>query len=1615
MAGDHADGVMHGGRTDGPSPVGAVGTLTFYTRIQQDFADTFPSGDRSVDHGDTLSGVVDVRGSVRDNADETRVLLAEETDASAASLAIAGGTFTKGVAAINGEAPQAGQTASPGDRVTYSLKYTLPSSDFEGLTLTDYLPQPVFRAGDPDADGAAGPAWRFEAGLDAGGDPRGFPPPAGTVTLGADDTFFRSRPGVSDYFQTADISVVAGNAVKFDFGTYDDPGDAATTIHLLFTVTVADDPFADGLRLTNIARAVESNTAADATSSDQVVQITLAEPDVHITKGVVSTDSEVATLSRDPGPDGVTFADPGSTGPGGAGFTGTITSDGLASGPVDADVAGLDAGDVVKFAIVLENRGAGGGWDLKVSDQLPPGFVTPADPADLNLTVTDGSGEVLSWDAAAAAGGTAADLFGGGLRIFDPGPLFLADDSGDTLVTLDSRDDFDADNNARTVGRMDGMPTGDPGTHRVEAIAGHPTTGVLYAANTQPAKPAQNGNDAQPELSELGTLDRASGKYTKVGDLGAVTIGGVSVTLNNVDSLGFHPTTGELWAVHRRDTSGPTGSDVLFKINPANGEVVPGAFGGQDYVLLDTEDRAGNRTGLKDTTQAIAIDTAGRMYASDGENLFLVDVDETNATATLTTIGAFFDSTVPAGDPQPDFKLSGLDADEHGQLWAVDDNVNHAGESKIFRVNKANAEVFETRPFNTGGTYEAIAVYPSRPAAAGLADARAAGDGSNVIVLTYDLVVAEGVTAGRSGAELKNAGTLNFFAGRDGGPDHTTVDRVDAAQAATAPFVLDKRIVATSESHTGEVDNAERVVVGEVVRYRLTVEIPEGTHENFRLRDLLPSGMSFLEDGTATAALVSDGGLTADGFAGAEQAGDEHTVYGQTPQTPTFQLTDGSITSAGEPDRWNSGDDPTFSFGTLENRDSDADREFVVVEFNAVANNATSNHQNASRAGAFEVITAVGGDEAKVTSDSVGVRIAEPRVTVTQTRTSAAQADAGDTVSFTLTLTADGAAARATAFDVLLTDAVPDGLENVRNFSVVGAGGAAGVSGSVNQAKDAFTVTADSMAGGSTITVTFDATVSADVNPSAVLKNHGDLTWTSLAGAYGERTDWTGAAATSSDLQTLNADSQAFSDGDGNARTYTAAPGQFHGERTGAGHDHAAGTNDGQNDYGDRATASLSVPAAVYGKTLFETSDAHTDESDVTDAVTGETVRVADATIGETVTYALRVELPEGETPDLKITDLIPAGLAYESFTLVTTRAASETPDGRFLLDADFAGAVAAPAASGGANAGDDVTFDFASITVTGDGDANNDAFLLLITARVADVAGNAGKTSGSQTTLTNAAAFDTDGDGTAEATHHAGPVTVVEPELLVTKEMLPESGGQAGDTVTVTVTVENTGTSTAFDLVLTDDLADGLFKNVAPVTTPAGFTLAVNGDVVTFTGNPGTTLGAGDEIEFEFTADLTVAVGPNQTIDNTAVASYSSRDDAVTAPGETPGDPTGERDASGSGDAALTTAPPKFSKFRFATSDDHTDAADVAIGETVTYALAVDLPEGTTAGLSVVDLLPPGLDYTGFRLVTKAVDSFTDDGRATAGSTTSTARGTGSRWPRRTSPRPAGRAAGTT
>jgi len=117
------------------------------------------------------------------------------------------------------------------------------------------------------------------------------------------------------------------------------------------------------------------------------------------------------------------------------------------------------------------------------------------------------------------------------------------------------------------------------------------------------------------------------------------------------------------------------------------------------------------------------------------------------------------------------------------------------------------------------------------------------------------------------------------------------------------------------------------------------------------------------------------------------------------------------------------------------------------------------------------------------------------------------------------------------------------------------------------------------------------------------------------------------------------------------------------------------------------------------------------------------TTTPAQVTIGEEVTYALKVTVPEGvDISNLQVKDIVPAGMQYKSHTIVTTAATSADYSGANLLTADFNGTVPNPTQSGGASSGDPVIFDFGTIKRHQDGDFTNNTFLINVTATVLDI-----------------------------------------------------------------------------------------------------------------------------------------------------------------------------------------------------------------------------------------------------------------------------------------------------
>ena len=785
------------GGTGGPPPRsfpalfgGTTGTITFRTVIQQEFSDTFPSGDPSVDQGDVLTNSVTVTASLLSVADAVTPTGQSEADTSAASVSILRGQLTKSIYAVNGSTSFTSPVQiAPGDTVTYRLRYTLPTSDFETLSVADFLPLPIFRAvtltAFDDIVSAAAPA-------------------TGRAKFGPADTF-RAYSGIVPTLTTDATS----NRVTFTYGSFDDPRDASTTIDLLLTVAASADPFTDGLFLTNQARVVEGTTNNSGFTQDAIVQITLTEPVVRVVKGVVATSGAAGVFGPAAvGP--VAFNAPGTAG---ARFAGTVQSTNLAATPINSNLSGIDAGDLVTFAIVLENTGSGlnGAFDVRVRDTLPAGFAIPAAGAGLNLRVVDGTGAVVPFAAL-------------GTGLFDP---------------------------------AGGIELTDPGT-----------------TNPDP-----------------GALDR------------------------------FHATNGR-----------------------------------------------------------------------------------------------------------------------------------------------------------------------------------------NVIIITFDLQAAGTAQPGQA---LINTATLFHFAGQEGGPDHTTTDRIDTASVIFAAPSLSKSIDATSETSTGVVSGTERVAIGEVVRFRLVTRIPEGSATNLRLLDNLPAGLQFLNDGTARVALVSStaGNLTSSTLTGAglAVAGDETTVAGIDP---TFTLPAGAISGA----PFGNGTDPVFLLGNTTNDDRDANGEFVVVEFNALVLNSVAGSNDAGDNRDNTYLVQVNGTQSGPTSNFVRVSVAEPAITNLDKSVSPASGDAGDTVTFTVTFSNPTGATLTTAFDARLLDALPAFLTlNPASVAITTTGGASGVTN--NSAGNTLDITFAVIPAGGGVTVTYTATLNANVAPGQAITNTANLTYTSLPGPNGTTGNPTGSNA----------------------------------------------------------------------------------------------------------------------------------------------------------------------------------------------------------------------------------------------------------------------------------------------------------------------------------------------------------------------------------------------------------------------------------------------------------------------------------------------------------------------
>ena len=362
----------------------------------------------------------------------------------------------------------------------------------------------------------------------------------------------------------------------------------------------------------------------------------------------------------------------------------------------------------------------------------------------------------------------------------------------------------------------------------------------------------------------------------------------------------------------------------------------------------------------------------------------------------------------------------------------------------------------------------------------------------NTANLTYtSLPGPNGTTSNPTGSSTLSFGVNGAPGGPQGertgsgAPAYNDYFDSDGASVTVPGLTPVKSIQTTSDPNTP----GSSLTIGEVVRYRLAVQVAEATLGAFTIVDTLPVDLSFAGD--ARLSFVANTAFSAP----ADLLGANGGVL-----PPFFVLPAGRIGVVGQT--------VTLSLGDLVNNDTDLDAEFVVIEFDALVVNSALNSGGQAKDNDFEV--SVTGSPT-VTSNNVTATIVEPRLTLDkQIAALSAIVDAGGTVTYRATIAHDAASTSA-AHDVRLIDILPADLAlDLLSVNVTLLGGAAGVdtNGSAGNTLD---VTIGTIPLGGSVIVEYTATINGSVTPAQAINNTADVTWTSLPGVDGNERNGSGA------------------------------------------------------------------------------------------------------------------------------------------------------------------------------------------------------------------------------------------------------------------------------------------------------------------------------------------------------------------------------------------------------------------------------------------------------------------------------------------------------------------------
>ncbi|MBB5212680.1 isopeptide-forming domain-containing fimbrial protein [Microbulbifer hydrolyticus] len=1065
------------------------GTTTITITYEATIRETYLATGEPVNILDVISNQANVSGTAESVNGE------EVDNGSGASVQIEGISSNKSVYAIDGTTNPEDLTVAVGDTVTFAIDIDLTTLDNNGLVITDYLPLPVFEAIAPTftdtGEGATIPGvgeWGFGPATDFDNWPDGY---------------------LEDFSVTTSADSV-NNSITWEFLPIDQVESIGGTVQLLFTVQVQDQPFTDGLFLTNVSQVTVNGTDTTSTLPPDGIQIEVVSPEVNITKGVIGTDDGSGVF--DPTVTGpVTFDPAGTPGDGSAPWTGDITSDSLDTSPIDSNLSEVDAGDTVRFAITLENTGGSDAFNLVIGDTLPDGFEIP--PGGINLQVFTGDGTPISFS---------GDLFSGGITLDDPSTEDGAlnegrdPDTGPTtdgsniivitydLIATDAVQPGQIIENTATVEEYGGVDEGNDYTEGNTNINWQDDATVTLRENdvskTLDGTSINSPNNADDEavigevITYTLTLTIAEGVSPSASivdtlDDGLVFLGITDVTTSSSDLTSTVPLTPEGLA--------PTinGQQVIFDLGDLNNinrdntvaETITITY--EVLVANDVVNQSGDQLNnsadfIWDTT-ADGIDNPTVNDTDSAENVTVIEPDLQVDKSVSST-----DPIIDAGDPVQytivisHSGFSDTDAFDATFIDTLPPELTNASlASATLTVNGVDTDVSSLFVVN-GNTIE---MAPDATFDLLLGD---------TLTLVIDANVIDDPILG---TDVINTGTVDWESidgddpnertgedGADGEPNDYETD--GSAQFTIASVEAGKSIV--SSSVEDEFNGRTEAVIGEEVTYQASFEVPEGVVFNAQILDTLPAGMEFVSFDQII-------------------LGDDLVI------TPPDGFGAPTVTENGD-------GTTTLDFGsaTIANIGTDDVPDLITLVYTVRVTNEVSNQAGVELTNNAQFITDDGTSEASTT-----VTVIEPQLLIDKSA-SITQGDNGDAVSYTITLTNPDDGSSTTAYDISFADQLPEELTNVTFSATLElGGGTSDVTSFFTYDPVTNQLTIDPQAEldiipGTTITITINGTLT-DTIAGGTITNTAEGDWTSLDGdVEGERTGEDGEGGALDDYAT---------------------------------------------------------------------------------------------------------------------------------------------------------------------------------------------------------------------------------------------------------------------------------------------------------------------------------------------------------------------------------------------------------------------------------------------------------------------------------------------------------------